>query len=184
MRLICQTSALNYSVFEWQITFWNLHKSECGSARLRETKTQTWNDYSWKEHRREQNYTFTVRAHTHTHTEKRSQGEIWVSVKRDNTANVIFKMITQLRNFSAVICTQQHKKHHHHHHSFVLSLCSFNELFMTMNTQILSLQTLWVNEYSHIWFPRTSIYQLMGISAGNNDHSPCWEEGWQFVHLS
>lgn len=34
--------------------------------------------------------------------------------------------------------------------SFIHSLCSFNELFMTMNTQILSIQTLWVNEYSHI----------------------------------
>lgn len=77
----------------------------CGSARLRETKTQNWNNYSWKEHRGEQNYTFTAHAH------KRSQGKMWVSVwKRDNAANIIFKMITQLRNFSTVICTQRHKK--------------------------------------------------------------------------
>lgn len=178
MRLICQTSALNYSM--------------CLSDKSpSETFTIQCVDQLDSERQKPRRETITAEKSTgeseiirlqHTHRSG-LRGKCECLYERGTILQISYlrwshSCVTLARSFAH----SSTKKHHHH--SFILSLCSFNELFMTMNTKILSIQTLFVNEYSHIWFPRASIYQLMGISAGNNDHLPCWEEGWQFVHLS
>lgn len=178
MRLICQTSALNYSM--------------CLSDKSpSETFTIQCVDQLDSERQKPRRETITAVRSTeeskiirlqHTHRSGLG-GKCECLYERGTILQISYlrwshSCVTLARSFA-----HSSTKKHHHHHSFILSLCSFNELFMTMNTQILSYKHYSLMN-THIWFPRASIYQLMGISAGNNDHLPCWEEGWQFVHLS